>query len=134
MNKYKVGDMVEIKKGDRAIIVDFENDEAIIFNLSKMHPGKIKVKDIQKKVCEPNCKVVVEKVEQKEDNKTKEDNKEKEDDEYSIEDWYIEKLETEMDELKDKCDKYSQVSIEILKSEVEFLKGFITELMKMASK
>lgn len=62
MNKYKVGDMVEIKKGDRAIIVDFENDEAIIFNLSKMHPGKIKVKDIQKKISEPNCKIVVEKV------------------------------------------------------------------------
>lgn len=66
MNKYKVGDMVEIKKGDRAIIVDFENDEAIIFNLSKMHPGKIKVKDIKEKVCEPNCKVVVEKVNTKE--------------------------------------------------------------------
>lgn len=66
MNKYKVGDMVEIKKGDRAIIVDFENDEAIIFNLSKMHPGKIKVKEIKKKVCEPNCKVVVEKVNSKE--------------------------------------------------------------------
>lgn len=62
MNKYKVGDMVEIKKGDRAIIVDFENDEAIIFNLSKMHPGKIKVKDIQKTISEPNCKIVVEKV------------------------------------------------------------------------
>lgn len=67
MNKYKVGDMVEIKKGDRAIIVDFENDEAIIFNLSKMHPGKIEVKDIKKKVCEPNCKVVVEKVNVKEE-------------------------------------------------------------------
>lgn len=102
MNKYKIGDMVELKKGDRAIIVDFENDEAIIFNLSKMHPGKIKVKDIQKKVCEPNCKVVVEKV-----NNHQEENND-----------FEEKTETK-DEM-----------IEFLKEENRFLKECILEALK----
>jgi len=64
MVNYKIGDLVETKRGDKVVLIDFieDNKKVIGFNLSKMHPDKLDINEIKKKVNNPNCKIIIEKV------------------------------------------------------------------------
>lgn len=55
MENLKIGKIVKTKKGDTCVIVDILDDEAIIFNITKMEPDKIKTKDIKEIIGEANC-------------------------------------------------------------------------------
>lgn len=59
MEKLKVGNIVKTKKGQTCVIVDILDDEAIIFNITKMHPDKIKIKEIKEIIGEANCTTMV---------------------------------------------------------------------------
>lgn len=59
MKKYQIGNIIKTKKGDKCIIVDMEEKEAFVFNLSEMEPEKIKITDIKGKVGDANCTTVV---------------------------------------------------------------------------
>lgn len=59
MKKYQIGNIIKTKKGDKCIIVDMEEKEALVFNLSEMEPEKIKINDIKGKVGDANCTTVV---------------------------------------------------------------------------
>lgn len=78
METYKMGDLIKTKRGDKAVIIDIleDNEKAIVFNLSKMHPDKINIKDIKEKVVDPDCKIVIEKVQIKNDEDSETDTKE----------------------------------------------------------
>ena len=54
MKKYKSGDIIKTKKGDKCIILDIADDEAMIFNLSKVEPDTIKLNEIEKVVGKAN--------------------------------------------------------------------------------
>ena len=128
MEKYKMGDMIKTKKGDRAIIVDIiEDDEkAIIFNLSKMHPGKIKIEDIKEKVNDPNCKVIVERIGINKNTKN-----ESEDDEEIDED--EETIETLIEELEEEKEKHQETKDELiitLKKEVNFIENLVNNIIR----
>ena len=47
MKDLRVGKIVKTKKGHTCVVVDILDDEAIIFNITKMCPDKIKIKDIK---------------------------------------------------------------------------------------
>lgn len=59
MKKYKSGDIVKTKNGDKCIIVDIMDDDAMIFNLSKMEPDTIKINEIEKTVGKANCTTMI---------------------------------------------------------------------------
>ena len=59
MKKYQIGNIIKTKKGDKCIIVDMEEKEAFVFNLSEMEPEKIKITDIKEKVGDANYTTVV---------------------------------------------------------------------------
>lgn len=59
MKKYQIGNIIKTKKGDKCIIVDMEEKEAFVFNLSEMEPEKIKITDIKEKVGDANCTTIV---------------------------------------------------------------------------
>ena len=59
MEKLKVGNIVKTKKGQTCVIVDILDDSAIIFNLTKMEPDKIKIKEIKEIIGEANCTTMV---------------------------------------------------------------------------
>lgn len=59
MKKYKIGNIVKIKNGDKCVIVDIIDDEAMVFNISKLEPDKIKLNSIEKIVGEANCTTMV---------------------------------------------------------------------------
>ena len=46
MKKYEIGNIVKTKEGNKCVILDFIDDEVIVFNLSELHPDKIKMDDI----------------------------------------------------------------------------------------
>ena len=81
MKNLKIGKIVKTKKGDTCVIVDILDDEAIIFNITKMEPDKIKTKDIKEIIGEANCttmeidgkKVTIKGTEEKEEEKTESD-------------------------------------------------------------
>jgi len=77
MEKYEIGDIIKTKAGDKCIIVDIEKNKAMVFNMSKMHPDKIKLNEIEEKMDEPNCTTVV--INGKKVKDTNENNTEKED-------------------------------------------------------
>ena len=70
MKKYEMGNIVETKEGDKCILIDITKDEALVFNLSKLHPDTIKLDNIEKKLKESNCTVVIEKKHKDEDEET----------------------------------------------------------------
>jgi hypothetical protein len=84
MENLKIGKIVKTKKGDTCVIVDILDDEAIIFNITKMEPDKIKTKDIKEIIGEANCttmeidgkKVTIKGTEEKEEEKTESDDNE----------------------------------------------------------
>lgn len=59
MENLKIGKIVKTKKGDACVVVDILDDEAIIFNITKMHPDKIKIKEIKEIIGEANCTTMV---------------------------------------------------------------------------
>jgi len=59
MKKYQIGNIIKTKKGDKCIIIDIEEKEAFVFNLTEMEPEKIKLTDIKGKVGDANCTTVV---------------------------------------------------------------------------
>lgn len=59
MEKLKVGNIVKTKKGQTCVIVDILDDSAIIFNLTKMEPDKIKIKEVKEIIGEANCTTMV---------------------------------------------------------------------------
>lgn len=59
MKKYKIGNIVKIKNGDKCVIVDIIDDEAMVFNISKLELDKIKLNSIEKIVGEANCTTMV---------------------------------------------------------------------------
>ena len=59
MEKLKVGNIVKTKKGQTCVIVDILDDSVIIFNLTKMEPDKIKIKEIKEIIGEANCTTMV---------------------------------------------------------------------------
>ena len=59
MENLKIGKIVKTKKGDACVVVDILDDEAIIFNITKMHPDKIKIKEIKEIIGEANCSTMV---------------------------------------------------------------------------
>lgn len=59
MENLKIGKIVKTKKGDTCVVVDILDDEAIIFNITKMHPDKIKIKEIKEIIGEANCTTMV---------------------------------------------------------------------------
>lgn len=59
MEKLKVGNIVKTKKGQTCVIVDILDDLAIIFNLTKMEPDKIKIKEVKEIIGEANCTTMV---------------------------------------------------------------------------
>lgn len=59
MENLKIGKIVKTKKGDACVVVDILDDEAIIFNITKMHPDKIKNKEIKEIIGEANCTTMV---------------------------------------------------------------------------
>ena len=109
MEKYKTGDVVKTKKGNKAIIVEIGKDhkEALIFDLTEMHPGKIKIADIKEKIDDPNCKVVIEKVDESNSD--------------------VEKV---CDDFEEKLDRTKDEIIEILKIQNKFLRDFILSVVK----
>lgn len=59
MEKLKVGNIVKTKKGQTCVIVDILDDSVIIFNLTKMEPDKIKIKEVKEIIGEANCTTMV---------------------------------------------------------------------------
>lgn len=59
MEKCKIGNIVKTKDGDKCIVVDFIDDEVLVFNLSKMHPDKVKPSDIVEKIQEPDGMTII---------------------------------------------------------------------------
>lgn len=71
MKKLSMGKIVKLKNDNTCVVVDVLGQEAIVFNITKMRPDKIKIKDIKDIVGEANCTTMV--VEEKEkETKTKE--------------------------------------------------------------
>jgi len=86
MKKYQIGNIIKTKKGDKCIIVDIEEKEAFVFNLSEMEPEKIKITDIKGKVGDANCTTVVINGKKQVRNQNEEEAKVIDDDEEIVED------------------------------------------------
>lgn len=59
MKKYEIGNIVKTKEGSKCIILDFIDDEVIVFNLSELHPDKIKMDDIVEKIKEAKGTTII---------------------------------------------------------------------------
>jgi uncharacterized protein YkvS len=59
MKKYEIGNIVKTKKGDNCVIVDIIDDDAIIFNITKMRPDTINIKEIKEVIGKANCTTMV---------------------------------------------------------------------------
>ena len=59
MKKYEIGNIVKTKEGSKSIILDFIDDEVIVFNLSELHPDKIKMDDIVEKIKEAKGTTII---------------------------------------------------------------------------
>ena len=79
MKKYEIGNIVKTKEGSKCIILDFIDDEVLVFNLSELHPDKIKMDDIVEKIKEAKgTTIIIDKNNNDSDN-TKENTEETED-------------------------------------------------------
>jgi hypothetical protein len=79
MKKYEIGNIVKTKEGNKCVILDFIDDEVIVFNLSELHPDKIKMDDIVEKIKEAKgTTIIIDKNNNDSDN-TKENTEETED-------------------------------------------------------
>ena len=66
MKKYEIGNIVKTKEGSKCIILDFIDDEVLVFNLSELHPDKIKMDDIVEKIKEAKgTTIIIEDIEKK---------------------------------------------------------------------
>lgn len=100
MKKYEIGNIVKTKKGDNCVIVDIIDDKAIIFNITKMKPDTIDIKEIKDVVGTANCTTMIidgKKVRVKKEEETEE----KEINEVESE-TEKEKVETEDDDIEEK--------------------------------
>lgn len=80
MKKYEIGNIVKTKEGSKCIIIDFIDDEVLVFNLSELHPDKIKMEDIVEKIKEAKgTTIIIDKNNNDSDN-TKQNTEETEDD------------------------------------------------------
>lgn len=59
MKKYEIGNIVKTKEGSKCIILDFIDDEVLVFNLSELHPDKIKMDDIVEKIKEAKGTTII---------------------------------------------------------------------------
>ncbi len=59
MKKYEIGNIVKTKEGNKCVILDFIDDEVIVFNLSELHPDKIKMDDIVEKIKEAKGTTII---------------------------------------------------------------------------
>lgn len=116
MEKYKNGDLVKTNKRDKVVILDISKNEnkALIFNLSQMHPDIIKIKDIKEKIDDSNCKVIVNKV--------------------KISDEQDNDVQKVCDDFEEKLDETKDELVETLRDENSFLKKIITDVMGEVTK
>lgn len=59
MKKYQIGNVVETKDGDKCVIVDIKDKEAVVFSLSIMEPETIKLSEIKEKIADANCTTMI---------------------------------------------------------------------------
>ncbi|MDO4391523.1 MAG: hypothetical protein Q4C11_00255 [Clostridium sp.] len=59
MKKYQIGNVVETKDGDKCIVVDIKDKEAVVFSLSIMEPETIKLSEIKEKIADANYTTVI---------------------------------------------------------------------------
>lgn len=113
MEKYKAGDIIRVKKGDKSVIIDIQNDEALIFNITRRHPEKIKLSEIKEKINDPNCNVVIEKICG------------------NISDKDVQKV---CDDFEEELDETKQTLIETLKTQNTFLRDLVNTILSAAIK
>ena len=80
MKKYEIGNIVKTKEGSKCIIIDFIDNEVIVFNLSELHPDKIKMDDIVEKIKEGKGTTIIIDKKNNDSENTKESTEETEDD------------------------------------------------------
>lgn len=59
MKKIQIGNIIKTKAGDKCIVVDIHDNEAVVFNLCEMEPQTIKISDIKGKIGDANCTTTI---------------------------------------------------------------------------
>ena len=59
MKKIQIGNIIKTKAGDKCIILDIHDNEAMVFNFCEMEPQTMKLSEIKEKIGDANCTTTI---------------------------------------------------------------------------